>query len=235
MRQILLLPVLVSLLAACSTAAAKTAVSESGDGGQIQAMTVSSSNRQDACSPGTSFQSSSSQSVSTGPAPTVVVQSSGANVMVTVGTDNNIRVRSQSCGASQNEVNSTSLNVSSQNDAVQVTASSASSQPATLTIQVPPGATLQVNSMNGNIDLQGMLQSSSSLHTTAGNITVTIPDTSNLTVAASTTSGQIRNDFALQVDGSGPVTLNGAIGSGTDASLDLATGNGDIAILNAGS
>lgn len=93
-----------------------------------------------------------------------------------------------------------------------------------ITVKDMDGA-ITAQTHGGNITVSGRLLGTNTLHTTAGNIDVTISAGSNLAIAAATSAGTIANDFGFGA--------RGQIGDGSGGTLDLATGAGNIAIHRA--
>lgn len=74
----------------------------------------------------------------------------------------------------------------------------------------------------GNIKLDGRLTGVNTLHTSAGNIDVTLSAGSSLSVTSATSAGTIGTDFGF--------VASGVIGDGTGGSLDMTTSAGNITL-----
>lgn len=89
---------------------------------------------------------------------------------------------------------------------------------------------LQVTSGSGNIKAAGKPASDWQLDTSAGTVRVIFPADSNLALVAHTSSGTIKSDDAITVQGArSPHELHGQMGKG-GPKVDLKTASGDIEI-----
>jgi DUF4097 and DUF4098 domain-containing protein YvlB len=92
------------------------------------------------------------------------------------------------------------------------------------------GARVTAQTSNGKVSFTGTLaDGESSLHSSNGSISVTLPANARFRVDASTSNGSIASDFAVKLSGGTSRThLQGTVGEHPAVSLSLKTSNGGI-------
>jgi hypothetical protein len=166
---------------------------------------------------------------------TIVINDPNGNVTVTTGqtnTDVIIQpVNGNSFSGNPNDIQSNIIQ-----SANNITANI--QEPVDLQVTVPEGATLNLNTNDGDISFNGTIGITGTykFQTTNGNVNLNVPTTPSFLLNASTSSGSINsNGFPnvnVQDSNSGPgANVNGEVGvspQGKGANVTITTGAGDI-------
>jgi Putative adhesin len=100
-----------------------------------------------------------------------------------------------------------------------------------ITVRAARDGQLAIQTDSGDIDYTGSLAhgGDSSIAASSGDVTLHLPAASGFALEASTSSGDLRNDFELRGEQKNGRTLTGVVGAGGPR-LKIATSSGDIAI-----
>jgi hypothetical protein len=101
-----------------------------------------------------------------------------------------------------------------------------------ITVRAARDGRLDIQSNSGDVDYTGSLASSGehNIATSSGTVSLRLPAASGFTFETSTSSGEVRNDFAPHGEQREGNTRTGTVGAG-GPHLKIGTSSGDIAIL----